>query len=359
MPPTPIASMLARGLVRRGAALPLAAAAAAATAATALYVQVRARRAERDHPPAGRLVDVDGLRLHVVELGDPAGAPLVLLHGNVSMAEDFLLGGFAGRAAEGRRVLVFDRPGFGWSGRPRGELAWGPANQARAIRDALRALGAQRPIVLGHSWGALVALALALDFPEDVRGLVLESPYLYPTPRVDSATAAPLELPVIGDLARGTVLPVQFRLGWNAMLERMFAPDGVPPHYRDFPVWMAARPSQLRASAEEMAQAAASAASIAARYAELDVPTVLVAGRGDRVVDPEVHAARLHVERPDTDYRVVEGHGHMLHHTAPEQVLAAIDAVERRAAARGEPGIGRPDGPRIGDEGGTDPAALH
>ena len=46
-----------------------------------------AKKAERDNPAAGRFLDVDGVRLHYVERG--SGEPLVLLHGNGSMIEDF------------------------------------------------------------------------------------------------------------------------------------------------------------------------------------------------------------------------------------------------------------------------------
>src|SRR5512134_2160708 len=68
---------------------------AAALAAAAVWNNVRARRAERDHPPRGRFVEVDGVRLHYLENG--AGPPVVLLHGNVVSAEDYLWSGVLDR----------------------------------------------------------------------------------------------------------------------------------------------------------------------------------------------------------------------------------------------------------------------
>ena len=98
--------------------------AAAALAAAAVYNTYRARKVEREHPPAGRFVTVDGVRLHYLERGE--GPPVVLLHGNVVTAEDFVLSGVLDRVARRHRVLAFDRPGFGFSDRPHGSM-WTPA----------------------------------------------------------------------------------------------------------------------------------------------------------------------------------------------------------------------------------------
>ena len=132
----------------RGAGTVLAAT-AAALAASALYNAYRTRRAEREHPPAGRFVEVDGVRLHYLERG--AGPPVVLLHGNVVTAEDWVLSGVLDRVAERHRVVAFDRPGYGHSDRPRGS-AWTAAEQADLLRRALgaprrRAAGRGRPLV--------------------------------------------------------------------------------------------------------------------------------------------------------------------------------------------------------------------
>src|SRR5438067_8078072 len=155
---------------------------AAALAASALLVRYRTRKTERENAPRGRFVETGGVRLHYIEHGH--GEPLVLLHGNGTMIDDMTLSGLVDLAAKTYRVIVFDRPGFGHSERP-SEVTWTPQAQARVLRDALGRLGVQRPIVLGHSWGTLVALALALDYREYVRGLVLLSGYYCPSRRVD------------------------------------------------------------------------------------------------------------------------------------------------------------------------------
>ena len=169
-----------------------AAAAVGALAVSALVNRRLARNAENDNPPAGRFLEVNGVRLHYVERG--SGAPVVLLHGNGSMIQDFESSGLIDLAAKNYRVIVFDRPGFGHSDRPR-NVVWTPAAQAELIGSALHRLDIPHAIVLGHSWGASVAVALALTYPNLVQGLVLASGYYYPTLRPDvvalSAPAVP------------------------------------------------------------------------------------------------------------------------------------------------------------------------
>ena len=306
--------------------------AAAAAAGAALVVQERSRAAERDNPPTGNFVSVDGVRLHYVERGQ--GEPLVLLHGNTTMGLDFLLSELVDLAAQDYRVVVFDRPGFGYSERPRGGDDWTPEAQASLLNVALRRIGARQPVVLGHSWGSMVALALALDYPESVRSLVLESGYYYPTARPDVVPAALPAIPVLGDLLRFTVSPLMARAGWSLVVKAMFAPAQVPDHFWRFPAWMAFRPSQLRATAAEAALLIPAAARLSRRYGDLSVPAVIIAGSKDPVAHPDAHSERLHRELGRSELRLIEGMGHMLHHLAPDDVMDAIDAAARLAPMR-------------------------
>lgn len=291
---------------------------------TALVVSARARQAERDNPPTGCLIDVDGVQVHYAESGQ--GEPLVLLHGNGSMLQDFMSSGFVKAAAERYRVIAFDRPGYGHSERPRSTI-WTPAAQAELLRSALHRIGVSRALVLGHSWGASVAIALALDHPEMVRGLILESGYYYGSVRADVVLMSGPAVPLVGDILRYTVSPPIARLLWPAMIRKLFSPAPVAATFGGVPSEMAIRPSQLRASAAESALMIPDALAVQGRYGELRMPVAIVAGTGDKLADPNDQALRLHRALPDSSLHVVEGCGHMVHHTAPAEVVAAVDTV--------------------------------
>jgi len=297
-------------------------AAAAVLGVSALVNRRLATKAERDNPPRGRFIEVRGVHLHVVERGQ--GEPLVLLHGNGSMVEDFESSGLIELAAQRYRVIAIDRPGFGHSARPRGEV-WTDVAQAELIADALSEIGVSRAIVLGHSWGCSVAVALALNYPELVSALVLASGYYYPSVRAEAVPSLGLQIPLLGDAIRHAVSPALARAMWPLLLRKLFGPAPTPEKFAGFPKEMTFRPSQLKASAADTALMVPDAAARAKRYGELAMPVVIVAGESDRLVDTDKQSARLHEDLPHSTLRVVPGAGHMVHQTATPDVMAAID----------------------------------
>jgi pimeloyl-ACP methyl ester carboxylesterase len=300
-------------------------------AASFFYVRAKTKQAEAENPPQGRFVKVDGVRLHYIERGE--GPTLVLLHGNGVLAKDFEHSGLLDRAAEHYRVIAFDRPGFGYSERPRTKV-WTPQAQARLLRHALQELDVDSAIVLGHSWGTLVALSMALDAPDFVRGLVLLSGYYYPSLRLDAPLGSGPAIPVIGDLMRYTVSPLITRMLWRPLTRKVFAPLPVAESFRAMPPWMALRPGQLRASAADNALMIPSAMALAKRYPELKVPAVVIAGTQDQIVDFGHNSERLNERLPDSELQLQPGVGHMTHYAHPEKAMEAIDAI---AARVGEP----------------------
>jgi pimeloyl-ACP methyl ester carboxylesterase len=291
-----------------------------------IVVLMRTRAAERRHPPIGEFLEVRGIRVHYLARG-PADAPvLVLLHGNGAAIQDFVISGFLERAAKRYRVIAFDRPGFGYTARPRTRL-WGPDAQADLIASALDQLGVRNAIVLGHSWGTLVALALALRFPARVRGLVLASGYYFPTRRKDVWFLSAPAIPLLGDLMRHTVLPFVGQRISGKVVRHIFDPQPVPDGFRaKFPIGLSLRPLSLRASAEETATMVPAAARMAARYGEITCPVAIIWGDGDKVVEAE-HGPRLKAALPQAVTRVLPGVGHMVHYADPVAMLEMVDAV--------------------------------
>jgi pimeloyl-ACP methyl ester carboxylesterase len=303
--------------------------------ASFLVVRSKTAQAERENPPRGKFVEVDGVRLHYLERGE--GPALVLLHGNGVFANDFEYSGLMEQLSERYRVIAFDRPGYGYSERPRTTL-WTPDAQAALLHRALQDIGVDSAIVLGHSWGTMVALAMGLQVPDFVRGLVLLSGYFYPTLRLDVPVIAQPGIPIVGDVMRYTVSPLISRALWPLVSKRVFSPMKVSERFRQLPPWMALRPGQLRASGAEAALMVPAAMSLSKRLDQLRVPVQIITGTRDKIVKPATHSERLHEDLQaggqSSELHLQPGVGHMVHYAHPEQVVSAVDAI---AAQVGEP----------------------
>ncbi|MBP9233374.1 MAG: alpha/beta hydrolase [Hyphomonadaceae bacterium] len=312
----------ARGDVGRNLAVALAGV-SAVLVGTALFNVSQAKRVESKHPPLGDFVTVDGVRLHYVERG--AGPPVVLVHGNATMLQDWIVSGALDALAQSHRVIAFDRPGFGYSERPRSRV-WTPTLQAELLAKAIAALGIKAPTLVGHSLGTQVVIALALNHPELASRLVLLGGYYYPTARPDVLLAAPAALPFIGDILRFTLSPLLGAAMIPHVNAKLFAPAAVPAIWKDeFPFGLMLRPSQIHAEAADGALMVPSASELSKRYAELTLPMTIIAGKGDRIADPIKQSRRLHEALPQSRLELVEGAGHMIHHTGLERVVAAIE----------------------------------
>jgi pimeloyl-ACP methyl ester carboxylesterase len=286
-----------------------------------------ARRAERRNPPEGKFVTIDGVRLHYFERG--AGPVIVLLHGNGTMALDFVLSGVVDLLCSDHRVIAFDRPGFGFSGRTRDRI-WTPDAQADLLLKALGELDVAGAVIVGHSWGTLVAMAMALRDRAHTAGLVLLSGYYFPSVRMDAVLMSGPAVPLLGDILRYTISPLLGRLIAPAAHRKMFAPMPVSARFaREFPVELELRPSQIRAAAAEAALMIPGAAWLADRHGELLMPVAIMAGLADKIVDCDSQSGRLGAELPGSKLIKVPCTGHMVHHTVPQQVASMIRELAR------------------------------
>jgi pimeloyl-ACP methyl ester carboxylesterase len=282
--------------------------------------------AERRYPPIGVFIECDGVRLHYIELGDASAPCVVLFHGNGTMVQDLILSGLADRLARDHRVICFDRPGFGYSQRPRTQI-WTATTQATLFAKALGQLGVRSPVVLGHSWGTLVAIELALQSDYALDGLVLASGYYFPTFRMDFWLMSGPAVPVLGDLMRYTVSPI---ISWVIMpkvIGKLFAPRPIAPEFKnEFPISLSLRPKQLRAAAEESAFLIPIAAQLQLQYQRIRCPVRIVHGKSDQLIEAD-QSRRLHEALPGSLLHLVEGAGHMVTYIDTSGIADAVAAL--------------------------------
>jgi pimeloyl-ACP methyl ester carboxylesterase len=307
--------------------------------AAAIDAALEAHSAERRYPPIGRFMEIEGTDVHYIDQGE--GPPVVLLHGNGTMIHDWVLSGVLDELARHHRVIAIDRPGYGYTSRPRSRV-WTPYAQAELVRGVVQELGVERPVVLGHSWGTMVALAYALEHRHETAGLVLLSGYYFGSARMDVWVMSPPAIPVLGDLMRYTISPPLGRLLAPKLVRKTFAPQPVPQRFHDlFPLPLALRPSQLRASAADSALMVPEAVLLSRRIEELKgLPVQIIVGEGDEIVTAKDQSMRLHDELPGSTLQVLPRTGHMLHYTAQRDIAEAVATITGADKTRAG-GVGR------------------
>lgn len=283
------------------------------------------RKAEEMVPAEGKFADVEGACLHYVDLNPEAEGPaIVMVHGLMGQLRNFSHS-LAARIAADHRVILVDRPGWGHSSlsgpRP------GIAAQARMIAALIEQLELEKPLLVGHSLGGAVSLALGLDRPELVRGLALIAPLtqaIDTVPPVFKGLLAPAALRPV--LAWTLVVPMGLRNG-PATAAAIFAPDPVPG---DFALAgggaLAVRPKSYMAGSFEVRAAPGEMAALTARYGEMRVPVAILYGRGDAVLDPALNGEKTAAEIPGATIDLIEG-GHMLPVTKPTETEAWLRRV--------------------------------
>lgn len=308
-------------------ALPLIAAAGSAVATRILVARIEAA-----HPPVGRFVEAGGRRTHLVDLPATPGADdapaVVFLHGAVATLGDPLQA-FRG-PLEGRARLVFlDRPGHGYSDRG-GEDDADPLVQADAIAATLSAIGVQRAVIVGHSFGGAVAAAFAVAHPEMTAGLVLLAPATHPWPGGVSWSYDLVGTPVVGGIVSETITtPLGLALlpsGFAGVFAPEVPPDGL---IEATAAKLALRPQAFRASAEDIRGLKARLTAFVPRYREIAAPTVVLAGDRDHVVSTDIHARALVAAVDGARLVVLPGAGHALQHTRTDVIVAEIERMLR------------------------------
>src|SRR5262252_1720087 len=273
-------------------------------------------------------MEIEKTKLHVVR-GGTGQQTVVMIHGNAGDVHDFEYG-VAELLSKSYRVIGFDRPGHGKSARPGGKAA-SVEDQARMLHEALQNLGVNNAILLGHSWGASLALCYALKYPAETAGLVLLAPPAFPGADPNPLLRAVVKTPLIGGLTLmfGKTLMGDERLRHD--LERAFYPQPAPEKYLKIATstWLGCK--QLRAYLEDEWSLNASLRRMSKHYGELRTPVVIVTGDQDQIVSPKENAYRLKEAIPQAQLVELKGAGHEILLTMPDSVYSALKLISTAA----------------------------
>lgn len=304
----------------------------------ALITQAGVVALQRAYPAQGRMIEVSGATLHVLDIGprDAAAPPIVMIHGASSNLETMRrpLGDLLARH---HRVILIDRPGHGWSTRAHLSDST-PAVQGRMIDEALEKLGIGKAIFAVHSWAGALGARMALDYPERVAGLVMLAPVAYPWRGGVGRYNELVTTPVIGPLLAYTVtLPLGYFLSGPGA-RNVFLPQTMPDGFvENTATPLLLRPREFLANARDLVTLKAAVIEQAPRYGEIKAPTVVISGDADKTVWPDIHSRLFAATVANAKLIILPGVGHMVPYAAPDLVIREIDTmiatIAHRAAA--------------------------
>jgi len=286
-----------------------------------------ARRVERAVPPLGAFVEVDGAKLHYVDRGQ--GPPIVMIHGIGANLRHYTHTIFD-EIAKTNRVIAIDRPGCGYSERPRGADN-ATHTQAATIQKALDRLGVADPLIVGHSLGGSVALAHAMLHPGKARGYVLLAPLAAPPEMKPPFDRWYITSPIRQRLIAWTIgIPMGMKYG-PALTAFVFAPQTPPTDFgTGSGAYLGLRPKAIINNFRDAVASPITVEAIHTRYGEIDAPVICLFGVKDQVLDAELNLAPLSGMH-SAEIQLLDGAGHMLMHVEPAAVVAAIRKMDARA----------------------------
>ena len=300
----------------------------AALAVLVLITQAGVFALQRAYPARGKMIEVAGATLNVVDIGprDAAGPPVVMIHGASSNLE-VMRQPLGKMLASNHRVILIDRPGHGWSTRARPEDST-PAIQGRMIDEALEKLGVGQAILVVHSWSGALGARMALDYPKRIAGLVMLAPVAYPWPGGVGWYNKLVTIPVVGPLLAYTItLPLGYFLakpGARGVFLPQIMPDGF---VGDTATALLLRPREFLANARDLVSLKTAVAEQAPRYADIRVPAVVISGERDKTVSTNRHSRPFAQTVPNAKLIVLPDVGHMIQNAAPELVISEIEAM--------------------------------
>ena len=277
--------------------------------------------AEKNVPAVGTILNLNGLQMHGYVEGD-GSQDIVFIHGAFINLRDWV---FATRSLSklDSRLIYIDRPGFGYS--ERDESNWDAERQADLARLYVRNIHGKNLILVGHSWGASVALAWAAKFPEEVKGVV---------------SIAGLNMPFSGvsKLANDTgLLRLAYELYFTSVAKRansgsiekfagrMFQPQDIPSGYLDYVGSdLSRRRSSIKANRGDLLITSQALDQNYTSYGRVETPVEIIHGNEDFLLPFKSQAVAFNKAIPNSRLHILPNVGHMAHHFALKELSNSI-----------------------------------
>jgi len=288
---------------------------------SAIFTNIITQKIKRSIPKFGRTTVLKDAEIHWYEAGQ--GRPIIMLHGLAGNLRNFTYA-LTEKLDKDYRVIAIDRAGCGWSKRSKPEIAT-LQGQARIISEFIEQEQIEKPLIVGHSLGGAIALVLALEYKNKIAGLALICPVTQTVDKVpDIFRFLNISTPSLRFFVAHTFSSFIGILTRRDTFEIAFSPEPVSENFSirgggD----LALSSKAFIKTSEDLVFALSSAPLLVGREEELDVPTKILFGEQDEILDVKLHGEKF-ARLSGAQIKILAGKGHMLPLTQPEECSAFI-----------------------------------
>ena len=287
----------------------------------AIFTAIITQKIKQSIPKFGKTTVLQDAEIHWYEAGQ--GRPIIMLHGLAGNLRNFTYA-LTEKLDRDYRVIAIDRAGCGWSKRSKSEIAT-LQEQARIISEFIEQEQIEKPLIVGHSLGGAIALALALEYKNQIAGLALICPVTQPVDKVpDIFRFLNISSPFLRFFVAHTFSSFIGILTRKNTFEIAFAPE---PISENFSIRgggdLALSSKAFIKTSEDLVFALSSASLLVGREQELDVPTKILFGEEDKIIDAKLHGEKF-AKLSGANIKILSGKGHMLPLTQPEECSTFI-----------------------------------
>ena len=280
--------------------------------------------AEKNLSKTGQVLNINGFNTHGYIEGDGA-QDIVFIHGAHINLRDWV---FANRPLSilDSRSIYIDRPGFGYS--ERDDTEWNAERQADQARAYLKKITGKNPILVGHSWGAIVAMTWAAKYPDEVKGIISIGGLNMPFYGVSKIVNDIGVINLVYELYFSNVARKVDRGSIKKFASRMFRPQDIPAGYLDYiGSDLSRRLSTMKANKSDLSVTSNALDRNFALYNNMEMPVEIIHGEKDFLLPIKNHAVAFNKVMPNSRLHILPKVGHMAHHFASKEISDSISYI--------------------------------
>ena len=289
------------------------------------YTQYSVSQIEKNHPPVGQFKIINNIRLHYQIIGH--GPVVVLLHSQPANQQQFKK--LKNTLQKNYTVISVDRPGMGYSDPIKDISSKRLELQAQLIRELIKSITNEKPLIVGHSYGGALALSYAIQYENEIEGLLVVNTASHPWKK--GKPWLPFRIisnPIYGKLFTNTYAMVYGKMTIDSSADSNFPNNKAPTNYiNNTSSALTLRPKNLRSYTYDALNLRDALELQHKLYSQLTIPITIMTGKEDTVTPNKIHSYQLNSDIKHSKLVEVDNVAHSIPELKPDMIKNEIEKI--------------------------------